>query len=272
MTDERPFKKVLIVGAGPAGLLLALLLSKHGIPVIMVEMSDQLDQQPRAAHYGPPATPDLQRAGILDELRAKGLSLGTMCWRRLEDHGRIAGFDAGVLADVDGCDWRTVSYPLQDLDRLMLDMFVDGHGGDVRWRHRVVGVGQDAGAAWVDVETPAGHERIEADYVVGCDGANSAVRKALFGDEYPGFTWDAQIIATNVSLFSLSRVGRHHVLNLVNLIANASFFFPFSQTYYDFEGKFGFHDANFIIHPEHFFVGSLSLSLAPPTCLFIHET
>lgn len=33
-----------------------------------------------------------------------------------------------------------------------------------------------------------------------------------------------------------------------------------SQTYYDFEGKFGFHDANFIIHPEHFFV-----SYSPPS-------
>lgn len=197
---ERPFKKVLIVGAGPAGLLLALLLSKHGIPVSIVEMADQLDQQPRAAHYGPPATPDLERAGILDELRAKGLSLSRMCWRRLEDHGYVAGFDGGVLADVDGRDRRTVSYPLQDLDRLMLDVFLARYGGEIRWRHRVVGVGQDADRAWVDVETPGGKNRIEADYVVGCDGANSAVRKALFGDEYPGFTWDAQIIATNVSL------------------------------------------------------------------------
>lgn len=67
MTDhERPFKKILIVGAGPAGLLLALLLSKHGIPVTIIEMSHQLDQQPRAAHYGPAAIPDLKRAGILD--------------------------------------------------------------------------------------------------------------------------------------------------------------------------------------------------------------
>ena len=70
--------------------------------------------------------------------------------------------------------------------------------------------------------------RRSARYVVGCDGANSMVRKSLFGREFPGFTWDSQIIATN--------------------------------TYYDFEGKFGFHDANFIIHPEHFFV-----SLGPAT-------
>ncbi|KAF3767148.1 FAD/NAD(P)-binding domain-containing protein [Cryphonectria parasitica EP155] len=220
---ERPFKQVLIVGAGPAGLLLALLLSKHGIPVTIVEMSDQLDQQPRAAHYGPAATPDLQRAGILDELRAKGLSLNTMCWRRSEDHSYISGFDAHVLADVDGNDWRTVSYPLQDLNQLMLDRFLKEYNGNIKWQQKVVDVGQDVDKAWVDLETPDGRKRLEADYVVGCDGAGSGVRKALFGDEYPGFTWDAQIIATN--------------------------------TYYDFT-KFGFHDANFIIHPEHFFMAA----------------
>lgn len=202
--DERPFKKILIVGAGPAGLLLALLLSKHGIPVTIIEMSHQLDQQPRAAHYGPPAIPDLKRAGILDRLRTDGLSLNTMCWRRFEDHSYVSGFDAQVLSDVDGDDWRTVSYPLHDLDQLMLDEFLNKYHGDIKWLHKVVDVGQDAEKAWVDVETPEGKSRIEADYIVGCDGANSGVRRALFGDEFPGFTWDAQIIATNVSL-----QGRH---------------------------------------------------------------
>lgn len=196
---DRPFKKILIVGAGPAGLLLALLLSKHGIPVTIIEMSHQLDQQPRAAHYGPPATPDLKRAGVLDELRVKGLSLNTMCWRNFEDHSYISGFNSDVLSDVDGNDCRTVSYPLQDLDKLMLDMFLEKYNGEIRWLHKLTGVGQDEDKAWADVETPDGKTRIEADYIVGCDGANSGVRRALFGDEYPGFTWDAQIIATNVS-------------------------------------------------------------------------
>lgn len=198
---ERPFKKVLIVGAGPSGLLLALLLSRHGIPVTILEMSKELDQQPRAAHYGPPAIPDLKRAGILETLRRDGLSLTTTCWRSFEDHSYIAGFDAEVLADVDGDDWRTVSYPLQDLDKLMLDHFVDKYNGDIKWLHKIVDVGQDQDKAWVDVETPDGKKRIEADYIIGCDGANSAVRKSLFGNDFPGFTWDAQIIATNVRIF-----------------------------------------------------------------------
>jgi 2-polyprenyl-6-methoxyphenol hydroxylase-like FAD-dependent oxidoreductase len=70
----------------------------------------------------------------------------------------------------------------------------------VKWSHRVVKIGQDQGKAWVDVETTSGTHRSQADYVIGCDGASSTVRRELFGPEYPGETLNAQIIATNVHL------------------------------------------------------------------------
>ena len=165
----------------------------------ILEASDHLDQQPRAAHYGPPAIPELQRAGILEEVRRRGLTLNTMCWRRFGDHSYIAGFDADVISDVDGNDWRTTCMPMQDLDQLMLDLFLEKYNGQVSWEHKVTGLGQDENKAWVDVETPQGNTKVEADYIIGCDGANSQIRKSLFGNEYPGFTWDAQIVATNVS-------------------------------------------------------------------------
>jgi 2-polyprenyl-6-methoxyphenol hydroxylase-like FAD-dependent oxidoreductase len=60
---------------------------------------------------------------------------------------------------------------------------------------------------------------MEGDYVVGCDGANCTVRRRLFGEmEFPGFTWEEQIVATNV--------------------------------YYDFE-RFGYDDSQFFVDREH---------------------
>ena len=66
------------------------------------------------------------------------------------------------------------------------------------WGHAVVDAGQDAGGAWVDLEPSAtdgtGH-RVEAAYVVGCDGANSTVRDLLgvtFEDH--GFYYDWLVV------------------------------------------------------------------------------
>lgn len=224
-SPARP-EHIVIVGAGPSGLLLALLLARYGIPVTVLEAASQLDTQPRAAHYGPPCIPDLFRAGLLPEIKSRGLTLNTMCWRKL-DGAMIAGLDASVLLDEDGrgnikeldddgmegLDCRTVSLPLQDLLRLMYKRLQTFHHATVLFEHRVVEIGEgtEAGgstAAYVVVETrPADglvqKKRFEGDYVVGCDGANSAVRKLLLGDGekgLPGFTWEQrQIVATNVS-------------------------------------------------------------------------
>ncbi|KAK7214894.1 hypothetical protein V2G26_002897 [Clonostachys chloroleuca] len=62
-----------------------------------------------------------------------------------------------------------------------------------------------------------------ADYVVGCDGANSVIRKQLFGADFPGYTWNLTIIATNV--------------------------------YYDFE-SYGWSDSNFVIHPDNYYMAA----------------
>lgn len=177
---------------------MSLLLAKKGIPVHLIDAASKLDDQPRAAHYGPAAIPDLRRAGIMDRVRKNGLTLNTMCWRKL-DTTYIAGMDGSVLAHEDPVqDPRTACLPLQDLDQLMLDDF-EKAGGKVHWGRKVVDIGQDEKKAWVFVETAEGKTKMEADYVIGCDGANSQIRRSLFGDKnFPGYTWDQQIVATNV--------------------------------------------------------------------------
>ena len=129
--------------------------------------------------------------------------------------------DKGEEGEKNKQDLRTHCLVLQDLLKLMLEECLE-RGVEVLWRHKVVGIGHtglgqegkgdmsnkgEEKGAWVDVEVSGEdgevkeREKIggEGCIVVGADGANSAVRKGLFGDEFPGFTWDRTIIATNVS-------------------------------------------------------------------------
>ncbi|KIV77348.1 hypothetical protein PV11_09148 [Exophiala sideris] len=204
----------IIVGAGPSGLLLGVMLAKKGVSVHIVEASAELDDSPRAAYYGPPAAYELRRAGVIDDIRSEGFDPEMTSWRKL-DGTFLAGLDNSLLHDYPD---RIACLPLAQLDRLLYKHAIAQPTLKVSFNHKVLNIGQDADKAWVDVETPEGEKRLEANYIVGCDGASSAVRRCLYGKEFPGYTWDKQIVATNVA--------------------------------YPFE-KYGYDDANFFIHPEH---------------------
>jgi 2-polyprenyl-6-methoxyphenol hydroxylase-like FAD-dependent oxidoreductase len=191
--DQKPW--AVIVGAGPSGLLLALMLAKRNVPVVVLEGSPVLDDSPRAAYYGPPAVFELDRAGVLEEIRAQGFDPIITCWRKL-DGTYLAGWDCSVVKD----DYdRLACMPLAQLDQLLYRHAVAQPNVKVLFNHKVIDIGQDDDKAWVDADTPDGVKRFEGQYVVGCDGASSTVRKKMFGDkDFPGWTWDKQIVATNV--------------------------------------------------------------------------
>jgi 2-polyprenyl-6-methoxyphenol hydroxylase-like FAD-dependent oxidoreductase len=197
---SRPFSKVLIVGAGPAGLLLSLLLAQHSIPSLVLESWSTLDTRLRATQYGVPATRVFRRAGLLDDIREISIeSFPYICWRRVSDHERIAGVDLSVVKDHPD---RMTILPLNQIIGIMYRHVTEKYGDlvDVRFNHRVVNAGQDERAAWVDVEAgeEKEHRRFEADYMIGCDGSRSAVRHALFGREWPGVTHDCHLLVQNV--------------------------------------------------------------------------
>lgn len=65
--------EVLLVGAGPVGLLTTLFLAKAGIKTILIEGLPEVDDSPRAMAYGAPAVVELERAGIAAEARKVGM-------------------------------------------------------------------------------------------------------------------------------------------------------------------------------------------------------
>ncbi len=199
--SKRPFRKIVIVGAGPAGLLLAIMLTRHHIPVLVLEAWPQLDSRLRATQYGTPATRIFRKAGVLDDIRAVAMeNFPSICWRKVSDGKEVARVDLSLTKDdPDRITVMQLGEMLKILYRHCQDLRVD-----VRFEHRVVKVGQDGDKAWVDVNVGNGDERgqqierLDADYVVGCDGASSRVRQDLFGKNWPGITWPYVLLVQNV--------------------------------------------------------------------------
>lgn len=158
-------------------------------------MAPHLNSAPRATHYSWPAVYELGRAGVLEEVIREGfVNDRPVSWRTL---------DGTLLAQVDiesiPRDKRMVCLPLNHLTSILEAHLSKEPSATVLYSHKVLGVGQDTSQAWVEVETPTGIQVLKADYVVGCDGANSQIRRSLFGDtDFPGRTWDEQLVATNV--------------------------------------------------------------------------
>ena len=158
-------------------------------------MGNALDTQPRATHYASPAVQELRKAGVLEDVRERGFSPDGVCWRKI-DRTWIAGINMGVIKnDPDAM----VCLPLNKLGQVFVEHLAKYPSAKILWSHEVIAIEQDDKEARVTCKTPEGEKTLSADYVIGCDGANSKVRRALFGDwEFPGKTWDEQIVATNV--------------------------------------------------------------------------
>ncbi|OCL04081.1 FAD/NAD(P)-binding domain-containing protein [Glonium stellatum] len=190
--------KIVIVGAGPAGLLLALMLGQQGIPVTVLEAWGRLDERLRATQYGTPATRVFRKAGVLDEIRAAGIErFPSISWRKVDpEQTRITGIDLTVTKDEPD---RTTVLPLNLLLKILLEHCKRQSSIEVKFEHKVIEVGQNESKAWADAVMPSNErKRFEGDYVIGCDGASSTVRQQLFGRNWPGITWDHSLLVQNV--------------------------------------------------------------------------
>ena len=95
-------KRVVIAGAGPVGLCLALYLLREGIDVTLVEsLTDEnfLDQVPRAGSNHPATLEMFDEIGLYERLEARGLIAPCFQYRDRRDNRLIAEFDHAVIAE-----------------------------------------------------------------------------------------------------------------------------------------------------------------------------
>jgi 3-(3-hydroxy-phenyl)propionate hydroxylase len=170
---------VVIVGAGPTGLTAATLLARHGVECVVLERWESVYPQPRAVHLDDEVYRILGRLGLADAFAA--LSWPCHGLRLLDPDLRVlAEFRRAPGAGRHGYPQATM-FDQPDLERLLRAALAATPGATLRGNTEVTGITQDGNGVRVELVDRVTGERdtLHADYVLGCDGANSLTRTAI---------------------------------------------------------------------------------------------
>jgi 3-(3-hydroxy-phenyl)propionate hydroxylase len=186
---------VLVVGGGPVGMLNALGLARAGIPVIVFERAGGVVPSPRAMVYHWSVLDGLERLGIYSQAVARGFLKQDYTYK-VHRTGETVRFG---LQSLEGIvehphnlhlgQHKLVEIALAELARLP--------SADVRWGSRFLALEQDSGGVTATFATPDGESTVRGSWLIGADGARSAVRESV-GVGFEGFTWPERFVATNV--------------------------------------------------------------------------
>jgi 2-polyprenyl-6-methoxyphenol hydroxylase-like FAD-dependent oxidoreductase len=189
-------REVIVVGAGPVGFLTALGLARAGIEVRVLEAEPAINDSPRASMYFPTTVKILDQLGLLDEALAIGLATTDFCYH-VPEFGIRIHVDTKIGLPADEPHPYNLAFGQHILARLVMSHLQRLPNARVLFNHRVVGLDQDASGITVTVETPQGREQMRAGWLVGADGARSAIRH-LLDLPFDGHTWPDRFVATNV--------------------------------------------------------------------------
>jgi 3-(3-hydroxy-phenyl)propionate hydroxylase len=181
-----PTQNVLIIGAGPVGLVAANLLTDEGISVTLMEAASELPHDLRASTFHPPTLDMLERFGVVESMIGQGLICPTWQFRD-RNEGVVATFELSRLLPDTKHPYRLQCEQWR-LGELLYARLQKNPLATIRLGVKAIAARQTGSGVEVDVVTPdGGNETVRGAFVVGADGIGSVVRKAI-GTEFDGIT------------------------------------------------------------------------------------
>ena len=181
------FTDVLIVGAGPTGLMLANQLGRRGIRTVIIDRHSGPAQQTRAMAVHARTLEIYRKLGIAERAVELGrVGSGSNMWSqgRLKAHIPLNGMGDGLSA------FPYVLMLGQDDNERILGGHLRRWNIDVRWNTELVALEEDTNQVTATISEPDGKTtKIGAAYVAGCDGARSSVRE-MRGIGFPGAPYE----------------------------------------------------------------------------------
>jgi 2-polyprenyl-6-methoxyphenol hydroxylase-like FAD-dependent oxidoreductase len=192
---------VLIVGAGPTGLNLALSLALRGVRFRLITEGKGPGEHSRAMVVQARTLEFYGQYGFADEMIEQGVVAGAAHLREGGDDGRgreVVSFSFKDLGEGLSPYPFALAYPQDDHEHFLVSK-LNAAGGAVEWRSRLTGFTQDGDGVRAAIMRDGQTEEAEASYICRCDGARSAVRETL-GVGFPGGTYDQLFFVADVKI------------------------------------------------------------------------
>ena len=186
---------IVVVGAGPVGLSLAIDLAQRGQPVLLLDDADRIGEGSRAICFSKRSLEFWDRLGVGQRMVDKGVvwSVGKIF------HGASQLYQFNLLPEQGHKRPAFINLQQFHAEAYLVDRVQELHAIDLRWRNKVIKLEQRNDHVVLTVETPDGPYPMRADHVVACDGARSSLRR-MVGAEFAGKVFEDQFLIADVRM------------------------------------------------------------------------
>src|SRR5689334_7282836 len=186
---------VVVFGAGPVGLSLAIDLAQRGQAVVLLDDADRIGEGSRAICFSKRSLEYWDRLGVGQRMVDKGVvwSVGKIF------HGNSLLYQFNLLPEQGHKRPAFINLQQFYAESYLVDRVEQLPEISLRWRNKVVGLDQRNDGVTLTIATPDGPYRLHAQYVVACDGARSSLRQ-MVGAEFSGQVFEDQFLIADVRM------------------------------------------------------------------------
>ena len=191
-------RPVVVAGGGPVGLTTALGLHHYGLPVVVLEEDLELSKDTKAGTTLSRTIEVFDRYGVAEQVLARSLRIDEIGDLDRETGESLHSVKTWLLERETRHPY-VVNLPQHYMEPILAEALAERQPGALRMGHRVSGFHQEPDHVVVELETPQGTERMEAAYLLACDGGRSTIRK-LLGAEVEGTTFPERYTLVDVAV------------------------------------------------------------------------
>lgn len=189
--------EVIVVGAGPTGLVAALDLARQGISCVVLSKTNTVSTGSRAICFSKRTLEIIHR--VSPEAAARMLAKGVV-WKTgkvFYDENLVYSFD--LLPEAGHQMPAFINLQQYYFEEYLIDAIRQNPLIDLRWQHALLDLTQTGECVHLEVQTPEGPYALEADYLLACDGVHSRTREAL-GIPFEGERFEENFLIADITM------------------------------------------------------------------------